>query len=100
MLETKRGGCAGRHAVIDVICPASCLRGLKLELSFRNLGGDAHGLGLKICPSSFNSGCLGCHGPLSGMSRGRLRNLGRNYTKTSKINRNMVTISRFPISVY
>lgn len=31
--------------------PCQWLRGLKLELSFRNHGGDAHGLGLKICPS-------------------------------------------------
>lgn len=39
------------------ICPAW------VKLSFQNLGGDAHGLGLEICPLFHH--LLGCHGSLT-----------------------------------
>ena len=80
---SRRRGCAGRQRGDRRIGPAW------LKLSFQNLGGDVHGLGLKICHfSSFakhpgpRPGCHLIRGllplpGLPGISRGRLRNLGR-----------------------
>jgi hypothetical protein len=79
--------------VIDVICPASalpCLRGLKLELSFRNPAEmrTASGWRSALPSSSFLAAwdAMG-HGPwaMPGMSRGLLRNLGRATPKAVRL---------------
>lgn len=94
-------GCAGRHAVIDMICPVTCApRGLKkLEAVIQKPGRAemAHGSRAEDLPflplfiiffllAAWDATGTWAHGP--GTSRGRLRNMGHDYTKSSKINRN------------
>lgn len=70
---------------------------LRAEAVIPKPGGDAHGLGLKICPFHHLLARLP-RWSTQAISRGRLRNLGGGYTRSSKISRNMVTISRFQLA--
>ena len=97
--------------MIDVICPASepRLRGLKLELSFMSFRNPAEmrtasGWRSALPSSSFLAAwdAMG-HGPWAMGHAWHVAwsapYLGTGYTKSSKINRNMVTIFKIPISV-
>lgn len=78
-----------------------------LELSFQNLAENAHGLVLEICPLFFLLLpyfiiCQAFRGTAQALT---YRVVGSvtwdpGYTRSSKISRNMVTISDIPISVY